>query len=121
MEAAETFHAGLSALLPRATRRFWERSPLLRLADALAEAAQRQLEVLLDADDELRRVWEVVDILLAITRGVLRSGVLFRDDGLDSLDRYDYRRWLRRAARRRDRSTARSSAGCTICSSRTRR
>lgn len=94
IEAAETFHAGLEALLPRSTWGFWEGSPLMRLADALADAAQRQLDVLLDADDELRRVWEVVDILLAMTRGVLRAGVAVRRDGLDALDMYDYREWL---------------------------
>jgi uncharacterized protein with NAD-binding domain and iron-sulfur cluster len=94
IEAAETFHAGMEVLLPRAAHDLWEQAPLVRLAGLIAAAAQRQLDLLLDADDELRRVWEVVDILLAMSRGVLRAGVAFRRDGLDALDAYDYREWL---------------------------
>lgn len=94
IEAAETFHAGLATLLPRGARSLWDASPLVRLADALGDAVRRQLDVLLEADDELRRVWEVVDILLALARGVLRAGIAFRRDGLDALDAYDYREWL---------------------------
>lgn len=94
VEAAETFHAALAALLPSAIRAVWETSPLLRLADVLTEAAQEQIDILVDESDELRRVWEVVDILLALTRGVLRAGVAVRRDGLDALDSYDYREWL---------------------------
>lgn len=96
VEAAELFHKGIALLLPR-RQRHWDGAdhPLLRLCGALAEAARRQVEVIVGADDELRRVWEVVDILLALIRGVLREGVALRPEGFDALDDHDYRDWLR--------------------------
>lgn len=95
LEAGETLYRALAALLPLRGARPDEDHPLLALCDALASAARRQLEVIVEADRELCRVWEVVDILLAMTRGLLRERVALRPEGLDFLDEHDYRDWLR--------------------------
>ena len=64
------------------------------LLDRLAATIQRQFELLIEEDAELRRIWEIIDVLLAIVRGVLREGVLFSPQGFDVLDKYDWRKWL---------------------------
>ncbi|MGX9356884.1 FAD-dependent oxidoreductase [Roseobacteraceae bacterium S113] len=65
-----------------------------KLLDRLSAAIQKQFDLLISTDDELRRVWEIVDTLLAIARGMLREGVLFSPRGFDLLDKYDWREWL---------------------------
>jgi uncharacterized protein with NAD-binding domain and iron-sulfur cluster len=62
--------------------------------DAVERGARAQIETLTHADDEVRRVWELVDILLAVVRGSLRHGLLVAPDGFDAIDRYDCRDWL---------------------------
>ncbi len=64
------------------------------LLDRLSAAIQRQFDLLIASDDELRRIWEIIDVLLAIARGILREGVLFSPKGFDLLDKYDWREWL---------------------------
>jgi uncharacterized protein with NAD-binding domain and iron-sulfur cluster len=64
--------------------------------EAVEQGARARLRSLIAGDDELRRVWEIVDILLAVIRGSLREGLLFAPDGFDAIDRHDCREWLRR-------------------------
>ncbi|MFC6583604.1 hypothetical protein [Sulfitobacter aestuariivivens] len=64
------------------------------LLDRLSATIRYQFELLIASDDEVRRVWEIVDTVLAIVRGVLREGVLFSPQGFDLLDKYDWREWL---------------------------
>jgi len=66
-----------------------------RLLDAVAEAARGQLESLTGDDDEMRRLWEVVDLVLSGLLGILRFGLLTDPRGLDAIDEYDCREWLR--------------------------
>lgn len=67
----------------------------LRLIDGLGEGIRRRLDRLVAGDDELRRPWEIADLVLATLRGVLRFGLLTDPRGLDAIDDYDCRTWLR--------------------------
>ena len=72
--------------------------PLERVQEfyaALEAGARAQLQRLIQTDDELRRVWELVDMLLAVVRGSLRFGLLTDPRGFDAIDDYDCREWLR--------------------------
>ena len=62
--------------------------------ERLQVVIQHQFNMLIQTDPEMRRVWEIVDTVLAIVRGVLREGVLFSPHGFDVLDDYDWREWL---------------------------
>jgi len=68
---------------------------LLRLVDALGDALRGQLEHQFQADDESRRLWEIADLVLATVRGSLRFRLLMEPRGLDAIDDYDCREWLR--------------------------
>jgi uncharacterized protein with NAD-binding domain and iron-sulfur cluster len=68
---------------------------VLRFLDVIATNAQRQLASLADRDDEVRRLWEVIDLVLAILRGLVRFGVAFDPRGFDAIDDYECREWLR--------------------------
>jgi len=67
----------------------------LGLLDAVAQGAQRLLEPLLDGDDEAHYLWEIVDLVLASIRGVITFGLLTHPEGLDAINDYDSREWLR--------------------------
>jgi len=66
---------------------------------AIAEAATSQLRKLLrdvtGMDPRLRMKTETIDIVLTIMIGLFTDRVMFHPDGLDSLNDYDYREWLR--------------------------
>jgi uncharacterized protein with NAD-binding domain and iron-sulfur cluster len=65
------------------------------LIEGLADAARRQLVQLVDADRELRRVWQVIDLILAILRGATRQGLAVDPRGFDAINDHDWRDWLR--------------------------
>lgn len=66
-----------------------------RLLDSLASAARRQIDDRVAQDGELRRVWQVIDLILAIVRGSVRCGLAFDPRGFDAINDYDWREWLR--------------------------
>lgn len=68
---------------------------LLRLIDAVAAGARRFVESLVETDDEARRIWELVDLVLTILRGSVRFGLAVHPRGFDAIDDYDWREWLR--------------------------
>lgn len=68
-------------------------SPLL---ERIAEGARRQLDALTDQNTELRRIWEIVDIVLAIMRGCVRDGIITHPRGFEVIDDEDWCDWLRR-------------------------
>ena len=70
--------------------------PLVSALDRLHEALRRAREQLTDGQKDVRRVWEIIDLVLAIFRGLLREKSLFDARGLDALDEYDIRDWLRK-------------------------
>ena len=67
----------------------------IALIDGLAAAAHCELERLVAQDGELRRVWEVLDLILATLRGATLSGLAFDPRGFDAINDYDWREWLR--------------------------
>jgi uncharacterized protein with NAD-binding domain and iron-sulfur cluster len=72
----------------------YPQSLLLQFHDAIAAAVRGQLESLIERDDELRRVWEIVDLSLALVRGTIRHGILTDPRGFDAINDYDCREWL---------------------------
>jgi uncharacterized protein with NAD-binding domain and iron-sulfur cluster len=67
----------------------------IQLLNALTATARRQIERLVASDGELRAVWQVIDLILAILRGAVRSGLALDPQGFDALNDYDWREWLR--------------------------
>jgi uncharacterized protein with NAD-binding domain and iron-sulfur cluster len=67
----------------------------LRFHDVVAAAVRSQFEALIRSDDELRRLWEIVDLVLAVIRGAVRFRLLTDPRGFDAIDDYDCREWLR--------------------------
>lgn len=92
-ETGDALRQAVEVWLPRMSRDAIE--PLLRPIDAIAAAARRQLEQMVEADGELRRVWQVIDLILAILRGATVSGLALDSRGFDALNDYDWREWLR--------------------------
>ena len=68
---------------------------LVRLLHGVAAAVRGRLENLVAADDDVRRRWEVVDLVLATLIGVFRFGLLTDPRGLDAINHLDCREWLR--------------------------
>ena len=84
-------------LLEGATRWLPElpQGTLLALHELLKNALELELGRLIREDSGLRRLWEVVDLLLAVVRGFLWHRLLFDPRGLDAINDYDCREWLR--------------------------
>src|SRR6185436_15456123 len=68
---------------------------ILRFHAMVVEAVRSRLDALTRKDDELRRLWEIVDLVLAVIRGSIRSRLLTDPRGFDAIDDYDCREWLR--------------------------
>lgn len=69
-------------------------SMILRFHEAILTAARQQVEAIVSADDELRRLWEISELILAVLRGVVRFRLLSDPRGFDAIDDYDCREWL---------------------------
>ena len=69
--------------------------PLERALSALHGLLASQRASLADRNEDVRRVWQVIDLVLAIFRGLLRDSSLLDPRGLDPLDEHDVRDWLR--------------------------
>jgi uncharacterized protein with NAD-binding domain and iron-sulfur cluster len=54
----------------------------------------RHVADLVDAHDDVRRLWLAVDLAATVVRGMLADGVLVHADGFDRLDDRDFRQWL---------------------------
>jgi uncharacterized protein with NAD-binding domain and iron-sulfur cluster len=67
----------------------------LKLLDRMAQVVRDQLESALSADDEVRCKWEIIDLVLAILVGAVRFRLLLNPRGLESIDEYECRDWLR--------------------------
>lgn len=67
----------------------------LTLTEAVATGAQQLLQPLLDGDDESRYLWEIIDLVLACIRGSIPFGLATHPNGLDAINDYDSREWLR--------------------------
>lgn len=67
---------------------------LLQLVKPISESVHAQLRSLTGNDDEMRRVWELIDLALAVVVGIIRFGLIFDPRGLDALDDFDLVEWL---------------------------
>jgi uncharacterized protein with NAD-binding domain and iron-sulfur cluster len=74
-------------------------APLAALLQRLQATLVSERARLTAGADDARRVWEVMDLVLAIFRGLVQSGTFLDPRGLDALDEYDVRDWLRRYGR----------------------
>ena len=68
---------------------------LLNAAEAICSRLRLWLEDRWLADDEHRFLWEVADLTLASLVGLIRHGVMFDPRGLDAIDDFECREWLR--------------------------
>lgn len=93
LEASNLLRAAADAFIPQ----FFAStvSPITQLLDALSVVARRELFGLVEQDHELRRVWQVIDLILAVVRGSIRFGLAIDPRGFDAINDYDWRDWLR--------------------------
>ncbi|MBX9885312.1 MAG: NAD(P)-binding protein, partial [Novosphingobium sp.] len=68
---------------------------LMSAVDALAVPLRQWIEDRFLANDRLRFLWEIADLTLATLTGFVRYGVLFDPRGLDAIDDYECREWMR--------------------------
>ena len=68
---------------------------LTTFIENIAQAVRRQLENLIVDNDEARCRWEIIDLVMAIFVGAARFGLLYHPKGLDAINDYDCREWLR--------------------------
>jgi uncharacterized protein with NAD-binding domain and iron-sulfur cluster len=71
-------------------------SAWITLAERVCADTRRWLEERVIADDALRHVWEIVDLGLAYIVGTFRFGLLTDPRGLDAIDDWECRDWLKR-------------------------
>ena len=67
---------------------------ILDVTQTLATTVRQRLETAIATNDELRRLWEILDIVLAILHGIVRFGLLNDPRGFAAIDDYDWREWL---------------------------
>jgi uncharacterized protein with NAD-binding domain and iron-sulfur cluster len=67
---------------------------ILRFHKALADSARLELERMTGNNDGLRRLWEVVELVLATIRGIVRFRLTLDPRGFSAIDEYDCREWL---------------------------
>ena len=94
LEASQVLRGAIDLIFPGPES--WLIPPICALLDALAAAARQQLERLVETDSELRRVWQVIDLILAVLAGSIRCGLATHPDGFDSINGEDWRAWLRK-------------------------
>lgn len=67
---------------------------ILQFHSALTDSARAEIDRLTQKDDGLRRLWEVVELVLATIRGILRFRLTVDPRGFSAIDQYDCREWL---------------------------
>ncbi|MEO8333498.1 MAG: FAD-dependent oxidoreductase [bacterium] len=92
-EASDTLRQAIDAWLPQMLQ--GPSVVLVRLIESFAAAARRQLDMIVAGDSELRRIWHVIDLILAILRGAALNGMALDARGFDAINGYDWREWLR--------------------------
>lgn len=91
-EATDVLRAAIKGIAPQAYLE--HEGVLVRLVDAVAAAARRQLGLVVGGDVALQRTWQVVDLILAIMRGCITFGLAADPRGFDAIDDYEWREWL---------------------------
>ena len=67
----------------------------LQWLNAIAGIVRGQLESVMCADEDTRCKWEIIDLVLAILVGAVRFRLLLDPRGLDAINQYECREWLR--------------------------
>lgn len=93
LEASNLLRAAADMFLPQFFAAM--ASPVVQLIDALASVTRTNLSGMVASDRELRRVWQVIDLILAVLRGSIRFGLAIDPRGFDAINDYDWRDWLR--------------------------
>lgn len=70
-------------------------APLIRFVEELNTSIRSWLEERWLSDHPKRYIWEIVDLVLAIIVGSFRFNLLRDPRGLDAIDHYECREWLR--------------------------
>jgi uncharacterized protein with NAD-binding domain and iron-sulfur cluster len=68
---------------------------ILQFHAAIADSARAQIARMTQNDVSLRRLWEVVELILATIRGIISFRLTSDPRGFDAIDDYDCRAWLR--------------------------
>jgi uncharacterized protein with NAD-binding domain and iron-sulfur cluster len=92
-EASDALRQAIDTWVPQRLRE--SADLLVRLIEALAAATRRQLDQIVSEDGEMRRIWQVIDLILAILRGATLNGMALDPRGFDAINDYDWREWLR--------------------------
>jgi uncharacterized protein with NAD-binding domain and iron-sulfur cluster len=92
-EAADVMRQSIDTGFPRMLA--GDANPMLRLIDAIAGAARRRLDDTVRDDGELRRIWQVIDLILAAMRGSTMHALALDSRGFDAINDHDWRDWLR--------------------------
>jgi uncharacterized protein with NAD-binding domain and iron-sulfur cluster len=86
--------AALVEVVVRALPRY-PRTLALQWLNAVAGVVRAQLEGVVCADEATRCKWEIIDLVLAILVGAVRHRLLLDPRGLDAINAYECRDWLR--------------------------
>jgi uncharacterized protein with NAD-binding domain and iron-sulfur cluster len=89
LQAMEVLN-GVVANLPN-----YPRDLILRFHEQIAAAVRTQLHARTNADEETRRLWEIIDLTLAAIRGIIRFELITDKRGFEAIDDYDCRDWLK--------------------------
>ena len=68
---------------------------LVSFVEGIASAIRAQFEGFITDNDETRLKWQIIDLVLAILVGAFRFRLLFDPRGLDAINEYECREWLR--------------------------
>ena len=66
----------------------------LTLVEAVAAQTRKLLRDFVGIDPDIRTKTEIIDMVLTIAVGLFRDRVLLDDNGLDSINQFDFRKWL---------------------------
>ena len=69
---------------------------IIRFVEHTARSARELGESTIAGNPELSRRWEIIDLVLAVAVGLIRDNVVNHPRGLDSIDEYECREWLKR-------------------------
>jgi uncharacterized protein with NAD-binding domain and iron-sulfur cluster len=70
-------------------------APVLRLLDRIASATRGAIEDIVGKDDQVRRRWYVIDVMLAAMRGIVTHRLALDPRGFDAINDHDFCDWLR--------------------------
>lgn len=66
----------------------------IELLRNIASSARKNLERHISKDDQIRYVWEIIDLVVAIMTGIIREGLFFDPRGFDAINDKEIREWL---------------------------